>query len=202
MSFLSVRVTTNGKDPASIPNLSSRSEQLQRAYFSPPQQTWVEYVSTTQEMCKNVFENLITIFPNQLTPDKQDTLKKELKIDNDATLKMIVVMHFIVLKNKHCYKKKIPNIQTIELMKKINSVLFTNVTEKTFEELYLQKLKEFDTSEIDEKNIKRFSLDLIGKFKLRDINSKSKADYFYIGNCKDVRNCVLYLAYAILNTVL
>ncbi len=169
------------------------SPPLQRAFFSPNQQTWEECVSTTQEMCKNVFENLITIFPNQLTPDKQDTLKKELKIDNDATLKMIVVMHFIVLKNKHCYEKTRTNIQTIELMKKIDSVLFTNVTEKTFEKLYLQKLKKFDTSEIDE-NIKRFSLELIVKFKLRYINPKSKADYFYIGNCKDVRNCVLYLS--------
>lgn len=197
MSFLSVSVTTKGTYLAIIPNLSSTSKQLQRTIYSPTQPTWKQHLSATQEMCKNVFENLITIFPNQLTPDKQDTLKKELKIDNDATLKMIVVMHFIVSKNVRCFKKKRAYIPTIDLMKTIDSVLFSDVNDNTIELYYLKNFHCFDTPPSINDDIKRFSSEVIGKYKVKDTST----DYSSIGDTPKERNYVLYLAYGIKDTV-
>lgn len=196
MNLFSVTQTSLASSPGNLYASQTEEDRI----FDSTQLPWKQHLSATKERCNMVFDKLIIIFPEQLTPEKQDKLKKELKIDNDATLKMIVVMHFIVLKNKHCYKKTRTNIQTIELMRKINNVLFPGVTEKIFEGLYLQKLNKFDTSTID-KIIKGFSSEFIEKFKRKDINPKSKEDYFYIEKCKDLRNCVLHLARGITSTL-
>lgn len=109
---------------------------------------------------------------------------------------MIITMHFIIKKNEICFEKKRSYNSTIQLMKTIDSVLFSGVNEKDIPSRYLREFVQFDTHSINDA-IERISSEVIGKYKVKDISP----DYLLIGDTPKERNCVLYLAYGIKDTV-
>lgn len=186
-------------DSESTLDSSRVSKHLQHLDFSPTQPTWEYHFSTTQNMCNMVFDKLIKIFPEQLTLEKQNILKQKLDTQDDVLFKMIITMHFIVLKNVTCFHKRRKYTPTIDLMKTIDSVLFPDVTGKDFSSLYLEKFSRFDTSSINDV-IKRFSIELIEKFKSQ-FNPQSKKDFLSIANTEHTRKNIVFLTIGIKDTV-